>query len=276
MYFIDTGHVYTTYIESLFDKEEIVKTEVWGSITLAIVLNSLIWIFLKQYFFMYIFYFTIFHHFRQGLGISLLLGPKFNIKNIYYFLTIIPFILYHFLTPKQNAFNIDTKLYYPFQISNILDDYINLITLVFVLFMAFFLIWSFLYKKYSNSVLYVIFYSFLYVYAFIYKRDPILAFSTLVIAHGIPYVFLMADRIKITHGVKYVQKYSLSLCFLFVILGGTIEYFDEELVKELPVIIKNNYFPILFIPTIAHFILDGFIWKKRNKKFMFFLKKNIS
>ena len=90
-YLLDGGHVYSTFLEVYADPSELRKAYVWKVTLLSLFLNLAVLLFLPNYFFYYIFYFTVFHNMRQGLGVTFLYkkGEKAGMlfyKYSYYFL----------------------------------------------------------------------------------------------------------------------------------------------------------------------------------------------
>ena len=56
IFFLDGGHVYSTYLESLADPNEFKNSLVWKLLISAFLLNLLVHYFITEYFFTYIFF----------------------------------------------------------------------------------------------------------------------------------------------------------------------------------------------------------------------------
>ncbi len=283
VYLLDSGHVYTTMLEVYADPEELRKPYVWYVTLGSFILNAGVLFFFGKYFFYYIFYFTVFHNMRQGLGVTFLhkkgeaMGATFY-KMSYYFLTLMPFLLFH-LRPRLAMNRLSEAIIRPFELSPYfsweqlarfyqwgLNSYLLGIVIIF----------SFLiYKKYFRGLITMIFFFGVYVFAFLLSKNEFQSYILLIFSHAIPYFFLMQKRIVKTHSLKVVKKYAGFLLITFFILGGSIDYFQNEiagLFSEVDLLIRA----LLATPLIAHFIFDAIIWKRGNDRFQAFLDPSIN
>ncbi|MFA6236547.1 MAG: hypothetical protein WC635_04390 [Bacteriovorax sp.] len=280
IYLLDGGHVYSTLLEVYADPIELRKSYVWSVTIGSFFLNLAVLFFIPEFYFFYIFYFTVFHNMRQGLGITFLYkkGEKEGMafyKYSYYFLTIIPFILFHFrnrevkdqlsesILKSVNLF----EFFQPETINSIYQYglYFFIIGMVFIL--------SFIsYKKNYRGFWSLGFFSFVYIFSFLISRNELQSYILIIFSHAIPYYFLMVKRVEKTHSVSYIKKYASFFLILFFATGALfdfrrpiiIEYFDD---------VEILISALVVTPLIAHFIFDAIIWKRSNERFKIFLSK---
>ncbi len=277
IFFLDGGHVYSTYVESLADPTEVKKGFVWKMLGLSFFLNLAIHLFISDYFFTYIFYFTVFHNMRQGLGLTFLyrMGQKsFHkvVKFSYYFLTVVPFILFHFrgkmredlmgesiLSPIFATTFLSTEL-----TAQIFSIGVWLFGLGTILIFCYFAL-----KKEWRGVLTMIFFGSLYTYSFIFSQSELKSYGLLIFSHAIPYFFLMEKRVSLTHSVGKIKKFAYVFIFLSFFFGGLLDYYQDDLVILFEPF-ESVGLALLLTPLIGHFLIDAFIWKRDHLKFKHF------
>lgn len=280
VYLLDGGHVYSTLLEVYADPEEIRKGYVWVVTFLSLVLNLLVLIFLPNYFFYYIFYFTVFHNMRQGLGVTFLYrkgikGYAQFYKYSYYFLTVVPFLLFHFRV-RDSKVKLGDAIIKSFDLSafyssEILAKYFQFGVIFFGIGGA--LILAYIYfKKQFQGLFSLIFFSFVYVFAFLISKNEFQSYIILIVSHAVPYYFLMEKRLVNTHRYNVIKKFAYMFLFFSFLAGGTLDYFHDSIIEyfdDADVLIRA----ILTTPLIAHFIFDGLIWRRGNERFKVFLQK---
>lgn len=280
VYLFDRGHVYSTMLEVYADPEELRKAYVWFTTLIAFSLNLIILFFFNESFFYYIFYFTIFHNMRQGLGVTFLYrkGEKEGMlfyKVSYYFLTIFPLLIFHF-RPRQGLEqmsdaiikSIDLSQFYP-AIYNVSLYKYGLIFYCIIASIIGLIIWL---KKYTRGFTSLVFFFLVYAFAFILSRNELQSYLILIASHAIPYFFLMEKRLAKTHSFDVIKKYSIVFVALTFILGGILEFYNDAIVdyfQEADVLIRA----LLTTPLITHFLFDGLLWKRGNERFKTFLKE---
>ena len=278
VYFLDGGHVYSTLLEVVGDPEEIRKKYVWMVLIGTFFLNLFIHLFFTSYFFYYVFYFTVYHNMRQGLGITFLyrLGEKKYtqfIKRSYYFLTMLPFIIFHFKAPLAIGKLGDTILK-PLELYNFFPEksleavyhlglVIYLLGIVCILAML-------IYQKNFRGFLSMLFFAIVYAYAFIVSKNEMVSYALLVFSHAIPYYFLMEKRLKITHKLNFMQKYAWLFLLVVFGIGGFLDSYQEEIIALIEPF-DSLGIAILTTPLISHFIFDAIIWKSGNERFHTFV-----
>lgn len=279
IYFLDGGHVYSTFIEVLFDPSEARKKYVSAVLLGTFLLNFIIHYFSGSYFFFYIFYFTIFHNMRQGLGITFLYraGTKTHnslIKFFYYFLTLAPFLIFHLRGPMNKGLLSD-EILMPFYLHNYLSPLqhsfvTNVLPLVYLGIACCFFIYLFLTKN-TKGIFTMAFFASVYAYGFIFSTNELKSYVLLIFSHAIPYYFLMEKRINLTHTSKMIKKYAGFFLVAVFAFGGFVDYFQEDLV-EMSGHFDSLAIALLTTPLISHFIFDAIIWKRGNDRFKSFLQ----
>lgn len=278
IYLLDGGHVYSTLLEVYADPVELRKAYVWIVTIGSFFLNLSVLFFLPAYFFYYIFYFTVFHNMRQGLGVTFLYkkGEKEGLlfyKYSYYFLTIVPFVLFHFR--KREITNqlgesilksINIFDYFPESIINSIYQYGSFIYLVGVISIIAFIF----HKKIYRGLYSMIFFAFVYAFAFMFSRNELQSYILVIFSHAIPYYFLMEKRVAKTHSISLIRRYAPAFLILIFVFGGLFDFrrvFIIEFFYEVEILIRA----LVVTPLIAHFIFDAIIWKRGNERFKAFL-----
>lgn len=272
-YFCDSGHVYSTFLEIYFDPKENRKKHIWIITFISFALNLGLLFLSENLFYHYIFYFTVFHNMRQGLGISFLyLNQKISpllIKTLYYFLTMFPFVLFH-LTRVRNVTKLDENYYRPLNYF-LIDHYylrqkilmygIGIYSLIFVGILIF------LYRKELYKTMWsMFFFGAVYGFAYLYFENELKAYAILIISHAIPYYFLFQKRIELTHSVNHFKKFSYFYVFLLFFIGAMVDINQGGIVRAHEDI-EYLLLAIFNTPLITHFLIDGIIWKHTDEKF---------
>lgn len=278
VYFLDGGHVYSTLLEVLFDSTENKKKYVAIVLLGTFFLNFFIHFFFESLFFYYIFYFTIFHNMRQGLGITFLYragnspSPSL-IKAFYYFLTLVPFFIFHLKDPILGS-QLSSEILMPFYLGSYLKNLLpqfslNILTYFYACSSV--LIFTYLQlTKNNKGALAMFFFGVIYAYAFIFSSDYLKSYVLLIFSHAIPYFFLMEKRVKLTHQTTYIRKFAWVFLLLLFAFGGAIDYFQDDVIDYfLP--FKSLTLALLTTPLISHFIFDAIIWKRGNARFKSFM-----
>lgn len=283
IYFLDGGHVYSTLLEVLGDPEEVKKKYVWIVLLGSFFLNLFVHFFFYDYFFYYIFYFTIYHNMRQGLGVTFLyrLGEKKAVMLVkwgYYFLTIVPFILFHLKPPMTNE-RLGEGIMMPFNLYEIFSaqglESAFRTGLGLYIIGAFIIAGTLIYQKNIRGLLSMLFFTLVYAYAFIISDNELKSYALLIFSHAIPYYFLMEKRLGITHKLNFMQKYAWLFLLIIFTIGGVIDYYQSDIV-DLVMPLDSLAMAILTTPLISHFIFDAIIWKRGNAKFNTFTSFNMN
>jgi hypothetical protein len=278
IYLFDGGHVYSTMLEQYADPIERKKAYVWQLTLLAFAMNFVVAFFYESYFFTYIFYFTVFHNMRQGLGVTFLyrrgvpMMSKF-VKYSYYFLTMVPFVLFHLKERPENKMgeaiiqplNLGQSHHWeallPFYHYGLLF-FIAGVVLIYA---------TLLWKKQTRGLLAMGFFALVYTFAFIISKNEFQSYMVLIFSHAIPYFWLMEKRLVNTHSSGSMKKFAVIFLFLIFLTGGMIDYSHKYLLDFFDDI-NLLVLAILYTPLISHFLFDGVIWTRDNERFQVFLK----
>lgn len=288
--FVDVAHVYSTLFKTYFVKEEIQKRKLlyYGIPALSWVLGLILYQFGSLTFWSVLALVAIFHFIRQQYGFMRIYArfePNNWSKKIdeiaVYSATIFP-MLYWFKTPRAFTWFVENE----FNWLKNLPDYTNFITVLYVLILSVWIIKTvvefFKTKQINIPKITLITGTYLSWYFGIVYFNNDLVFTFLnVISHGIPYVALIYIReIKQKETTK-LNKFSVFRStlgiFLFIAIILGFAFFEEFLWEiliwnehfSLNVNLSTNWFqflvPLLVVPQLTHYLLDGFIWRKPKK-----------
>lgn len=288
--FVDVVHVYSTLFKTYFVKGEIQKNKLLylGIPAVSWILGIVLFQFGSLTFWSVLALVAVFHFIRQQYGFMRIYArfePNNWSKKIdeaaVYSATIYP-MLYWFKTPRIFTWFVNNE----FDWLKNLPDYIPLIT---ILYFVVLIIWLFKTviegiktKNINIPKTALITGTFLsWYFGIVYFNNDLLFTFLNVVSHGIPYIALIYIReIQQKENSQlnwmYIFK-SFSGIFLFigVILGFAFleEFLWETLVWNehfsLNVIISEKLLqflvPLLVVPQLTHYLLDGFIWRKPKK-----------
>ena len=293
--FVDVGHVWSTLFRTYFHKYSsqefskqlfLIPVISWGAGVVLYTLSSKI-------FWSMLAYAAVFHFIRQQVGILkiYLRHTKKDFWNFHfdiflcYLVTIIPIIYWH-ITPRSFNWFIE-------------DDFvmINFARNIKVLwgglcfFILVYLIKEILnYKEFNFAKnLHLISTALVWFFGIVYYNNDWTFTFTNIIHHGIPYFALVwASSMRGAYTAKNnllqkIMNKGLKIRFIFFISLLLILGFCEEFVWDTFVWHEHNdlFFnflsidvdhltlawlvPLLSLPQITHYILDGFIWKRHRK-----------
>ncbi|RYY67028.1 MAG: hypothetical protein EOO13_15050 [Chitinophagaceae bacterium] len=295
---IDVGHVYTTLYRTYFDKGALKKQRFLLYFTpfAAFILCALVYSVSSLWFWRLLTYAAVFHFVRQQYGFMRLysrydskqsFSSKLD-KIVIYAASIYPLLYWHLKGPRNFNWFIKDDFFY-FKAGWLL----NFLTPLYLLVIAVYLIMivkTYLEQKIFNLPKFAIIAgtAVSWYFGIVYFNGD-MAFTLLnVVSHGIPYMALVW-----IHGNKKKTKESgeglLSLVFskkglLLFLLIVVVFAFMEEFLWDIFVwdehrsVFGGNYFsnfslhkewmsilvPLLTLPQLTHYILDGFIWKIRK------------
>lgn len=278
MYFLDGGHVYSTMLEQYFDPIERRKPYVWQLTILAFVMNLVVAILYEEYFFTYIFYFTVFHNMRQGLGVTFLYRKGERafagfIKNSYYFVTLVPFLLFHI--KDRPLIQMGEAIIKPLNLGQ--GHHLHALMAYYNYGLFFFIagvigIYSYLLLKKQTKGLFAMgFYALVYTFAFVISQNEFQSYLVLIFSHAIPYFWLMEKRLVTSHSSGSMKKFAVIFLFLIFLVGGLIDSSHQHLLNffdDISLLLLS----LLYVPLIVHFLFDGVIWTRDNERFQIFLK----
>lgn len=288
--FIDVAHVYASLFKTYFNKSEVAKHKKLFTFVpcICLFLSMVAFIISKEFFWSVLAYIAVFHFIRQQFGFMRMYSrnePKNRLKMLFdkiviYNATVFP-MLFWFLNPDRNfnwfVSNEFLQSNQP-QISSILfGGYIT----IFVAYICYILYRLFITKKINIPKILLISGTYISWYLGIVHYNNELIFTAFnVVSHGIPYMALVYFKeIKPNKkGSCYIPLFQtkyLVVTFLLILLGLA---FLEELIWEITVWEEHFQFPkfyisdylhfiwipILTLPQLTHYVLDGFIWKSKK------------
>lgn len=289
--FVDVAHVYSTLFKTYFIKEELRKRKLlyFGIPAISLVFGLIFYQLGSLMFWSGLALVAVFHFVRQQYGFMRLYArfeksgfSKFWDGIAIYSATIYP-MLYWIKTPRAFNWFVENE----FNWLDSLPNFIPGITLIYWIILGIWLLKTvyFFVKNQSFNIpkIAIIIGTYLSWYFGIIYFDNDLIFTLLnVISHGIPYVALVYIREIEQKDKSSLQKLSVFksgfgiLLFVLIIIGFA---FFEELMWE--VLVWREHFsiqnlelsltwqqfliPLLVVPQLTHYLLDGFIWKNQKK-----------
>ncbi len=293
---IDVAHVYSTLYRTYLDPQAFKKQR---SVLIAIPLFGFIAAVLaysisSQLFWRLLAYTAVFHFIRQQYGFMRVYSrketsTKFSIwidRIVIYFATIYPLIYWHLSGPRNFHWFVDNDFVYvqsPFLL--------QLSTAVYLIVILVYIIFEIRRWKFQQQInvpkFAIVSGTILSWYFGIVYFNGDMAFTVLNVAsHGIPYMALVwiygqKNYLKAGQGSKFLKlifsKYGififLSLLFLFAFLEEGLwdvfvwqEHQSVFGIQSLSLPMADHTLlsflvPLLALPQITHYILDGFIWK---------------
>jgi hypothetical protein len=229
-------------------------------------------------------YFTFFHLFKQNYGMLVLYSKKQNselgkkhIKKLFYFLIILPFIMFHFYPNINEKLNIFSNIHganFFFNHGNIaIYSFLQIIYIISIF------TWLILEIKYYSKDQWFRFLLFFFIFAihFISLINPLYLFALYpinIIHHVITYYFMTKkyyDELNLYKKVIF-NKRNLILFFILII---TLVYNSLELISSEARSYLNNelsakqiiLITLYMTPILSHFIIDSFIWRKNSEYF---------
>lgn len=292
---VDVGHVYSTIFRTYLDKVQwqMHKREMIAIPIVSFLVAVLLYQISFDFFWRIIAYAAVFHFIRQQYGLMKVYDRHNTDTNdklvnaiTIYASTIYPLIYWHCYGPFEfNWFTANDFLFFKNLLLETIAKPLYISILCIYIFKT---IYKFVQQKIINiPVLLIVSGTALSWYFGIVYFKSDLTFTLLnVVSHGIPYIALIwifGKKQSSNHQNQYpfyhyfFTKYSLPLFLFIPIIFGFIEegFWDSLVWKEHqsifsffysitpPIFIKAKMFliPLLIVPQLTHYILDGFIWK---------------
>lgn len=288
--FVDVAHVYSTLFKTYFVKEEFQRRKLMylGIPIFSLILGIILYQFGELFFWSVLALVAVFHFVRQQYGFMRLYarfeskGFSKTIDNLsIYSATIYP-MMYWFCTPRKFNWFVDSEFSW-MQNLNVFLRYFTMLYVAVILLWIGKSIFEFIKTKSINipkNLLIVG--SFLsWYFGIVYFNNDLIFTLLNVISHGIPYIALIYIKEieqKSDSGLRslliFKQAFGVVL-FVFVILGFALfeEFIWENLVWREHISwfgissIEKSYFvliPLLVVPQLTHYLLDGFIWRQQK------------
>lgn len=288
--FVDVAHVYSTLFKTYFVKEEFRKRKVLylGIPAISLILGLAFYQFGSLYFWSGLALVAVFHFVRQQYGFMRLYAryekagfSKFCDALAIYSATIFP-MLYWIKTPRAFNWFVDNEFGWLASVPN----YVPLISIIYWLILAVWIIKTIcilnkdkLFNIPKNAIIVGTYLS--WYFGIVYFNNDLIFTLLNVISHGIPYIALIYIREIKQKETSSLMRFSIFktsfgvLFFIMIIIGFA---FFEELMWEL--LVWREHFslqgfslsiswqqflvPILVVPQLTHYLLDGFIWKNHR------------
>ena len=299
---VDVAHVYSTLYRTYFDpyalREQ--RSLLWTIPFFSFIAGVLVYSMDDLLFWRILAYVAVYHFIRQQYGFMRVYSRKENTPALYsaidrltiYYATLYPIIYWHLSGPRNFNWFIEGD----FVFVN-MGWFLSLATVLYIFVLTTYVgkeIFSFLKtRKFNLPKTAIILGTILSWYFGIVYFNGDMAFTLLnVISHGIPYMALVwlygkKNYTKPEKGNRFLKLVFSSygvlifvgLIFLFAFIEeglwdltvwkehksvfGTVHLLSVELNKTMLSLVV----PLLAVPQITHYILDGFIWKMKNEEF---------
>lgn len=288
--FVDVAHVYSTLFKTYFVKAEVQSRKLlyFGVPVLSWCLGVALFQLGSLAFWSVLALIAVFHFIRQQYGFMRIYArfePNNWSKKIdevaVYAATVFP-MLYWFQTPRAFTWFVDHE----FDWLKNLPDYLPFITVIYFVILIIWIVKTILQAIKTKTVnipktalitgTYLSWY-----FGIVYFNNDLLFTFLNVVSHGIPYIALIYIREikqKDQRQLNWMQVFKpFSGIFLFVgiILGLALleEFLWETLIWNehfsLDLAVSENLLqfliPLLVVPQLTHYLLDGFIWRKPKK-----------
>lgn len=293
---VDVAHVYSTLYRTYFDKQvrTFQKPLLIAIPFIAFTTGVLVYSVSPMLFWRLLAYLAVFHFVRQQYGFMRLYSRKENAANwmnvtdkiTIYYATIYPLLYWHLSAPRNFNWFVPGDFIYASS-----DILLGIAKVLYYLVLAMYVVKEIIFivqtKEFNVPKIAVIFGTALSWYFGIVYYNGDLAFTLLnVVSHGIPYMALVwiytnksaaknkpEERLK-TNKWKYNIFAFLGIIFLFAYIEeGLWDAFlwkerhgiFESFSFESGTLLLNIIVPLLAMPQITHYIIDGYIWKIRKK-----------
>lgn len=300
--FVDVAHVYSTMYRTYVDKQLVHrhKNLFFGLPLLLLLLSIILHSINAMLFWRALAYLAVYHFIRQQYGFMKLYSRKNNYSKTkqvidaitIYGVTILPVMFWHFSNNRHFTWFIKGDFYlmdlHP-QVSQIV---VILFWMVIVIYVVSEIIESIKSKEINLQKNAIVIGTALSWYIGIVHFNSDMVFTFLnIICHGIPYMALVwvhgkKSNASTTHNsfLKLIYgRFSLLLFLLPLLLfayaeeglwdffvwneHGAVFFSLGDSHFSLPKTLLNIVVPLLSLPQLFHYVIDGFIWKIRNDKF---------
>ena len=289
--FVDVAHVYSTLFKTYFIKDEFQKRKLLylGIPAISLLLGLIFYQFGSLFFWSGLALVAVFHFVRQQYGFMRLYArfearsfSKFWDGLAIYSATIFP-MLYWIKTPRAFNWFVENE----FSWTSSVPNYVPVITVIYFAILAIWIlktIYFFINEKSfyipKNAIIVGTYLS--WYFGIVYFNNDLIFTLLNVISHGIPYIALIYIREieqKDNSSLKKLSIFKTSFgIFLFVLILLGFAFFEELMwevlvwhehfsIQNFEVSITWQQFlvPLLVVPQLTHYLLDGFIWRNQKK-----------
>lgn len=284
--FIDVAHVYSTLYKTYFNPKERQKFK--GLLIKLPLISLLSGVFLygigSQFFWSVLAYIAVYHFIRQQYGFMRLYA-RFEEKKTsrldalaIYNATLFP-MMYWFLSSKRQFTWFVEEEFFTYNCPTCLKFLEVLYGLILLTYIAIVVFNYIKYNQFNLQKNVLILGTYLsWYFGIVYFNNDLIFTILNVVSHGVPYVALIYVNQKEESHVSFFPRLKTIqglLVFLVLILGLA---FSEELLWEFTVWNEQIQFhpfenpfekwqiilvPLLTVPQLTHYLLDGFIWKNK-------------
>lgn len=300
--FIDVAHVYSTMYRTYADKQLVNKHKnlFFGLPLLLLLLSIILHSINGLLFWRALAYLAVYHFIRQQYGFMKLYSRKNNYSKTkqridaitIYSVTILPVLFWHFSNNRNFTWFIKGDFYlmdlHP-RVSQLIVGLFWMVVLVYIISEIAESIKSKHTNLQKNAIVIGTALSW-YMGIVYFNSDMVFTFLNIV-CHGIPYMALVwvhgkKSNASKTHNnfLKIIYgRFSLLLFLLPILLfayteeglwdlfvwneHGTVFFSSGDSEFSLSKGLLNIVVPLLSLPQLFHYVIDGFIWKIRNDKF---------
>ena len=288
--FVDVSHVYSTLFKTYFVKKEVQSRKLlyYGLPIFSFVFGVILFQFGSLVFWSVLALIAVFHFVRQQYGFMRLYA-RFEPNNFHkkidkiaiYSATIYP-MLYWFSSPRNFTWFVENE----FQWMGDLPNYLPIITVLYFIVIGIWLLKTVaVYLKFKefnipkNAVIVGTFLS--WYFGIVYFNNDLIFTLLNVISHGVPYmalVYLKEIKQKSDEDLMWLKIFKNSFGVLLFLIFLFCIAFSEEFLWEILVWKEHINFadieissfllmiivPLLTMPQLTHYLLDGFIWKRKK------------
>jgi hypothetical protein len=299
---VDVAHVYSTLYRTYFDPQALQQQRslLWTIPFIAFVAGVLLYSMSDHLFWRVLAYTAVFHFVRQQYGFMRVYSRKENAPRLFaaldkvtiYYATIYPLLYWHLVGPRN--FNWFVERDFVFVPAGFL---LPVATVLYILVVGAYLVKEVIVYRRTRRVnlpkLAIITGTLLSWYFGIVHYNGDMAFTLLnVVSHGVPYMAMVwiygqKNYTKPGRGSRFLKtvfsRYGVLLFIVILFLLAFVEegLWDAALWREHPTVfgtgrlfhftlsepVLSIVVPLLAVPQVTHYILDGFIWKIKHDEF---------
>lgn len=278
---VDGSHVFSMLLVSYADKDmhRQLKPLMWG-VPIALIVSAFTLVYFKQgqYFYYFLAYLAMVHFIRQEFGWMKIASrfdssaPKwlYNIDmGTSYAMTILPMIWFTRESQKAFWYQAGDMFATPQAIAEVAIKFYFPVVAIFLAANA----WhAYKTKTFNLSKMLVFINTFFGWYmSKVHVQNPYLSLWLMIFHHGLPYYFIVFKTERVTQNLswmkaigkfKYPVMYAGSVAIFYLFMTGHSNNTFVWALKKDP-FFKALIYGISVMPQMTHFILDGFIWKKK-------------
>lgn len=284
--FIDVAHVYSTLYKTYFNpKEREKRFKLLVILPIFALISSLfLYQFGANFYWSIMAYIAVFHFVKQQYGFMKLYSRNELYKICWldnlciYNATLFP-MLFWFLSPKRNFTWFTENEFISYESPNLIF-LLKFIYYIIIIIYIFYLFWNWNKHKYFNfqKISIILGTYFTWYFGIVYFNNDLIFTLLNVVAHGVPYIALIYFNQRKEKHDFLIPKLTSKIGLIFFIGILLMFALTEEFLWEYTVWNEHihvhqfiNPFekwhwvlvPLLTVPQLTHYILDGYIWKSK-------------